>query len=69
MCNHENYEIVGDDYYTNANQDLVEVTKFLCLDCGLEGYKEVVYPVNVTWKDPYQTKLLVRKGESEGNEN
>ena len=47
----------GDDYYVNDNEELVEVTKVVCLDCGLTGVIEIVRPNAPTWNDPYQTTL------------
>ena len=60
-CNHEDYEMYGDDYYVNDDGNMVEVTKVVCLDCGLTGVIEVVRPNTPTWSDPHQTKLFQEK--------
>jgi|TARA_B100000085_G_C18078750_1_gene324070 hypothetical protein len=56
-CEHKEYEAYGEDYYVNDNEEMVEVTKVVCLDCGLTGVIEIVRPNAPTWSDPYQTKL------------
>jgi len=57
-CQHTQYDQYGEDFYINEEGNLVEVTKVVCLECGLTGELKVVRPSEPTWNDPHQTKLF-----------
>jgi hypothetical protein len=64
VCEHENIEMIGHDYYTDADKYGVEVmieeTKFICLDCGSEGHQITIQKPLRWFYDPDQTKLPIQ---------
>lgn len=61
MCNHENYDMIGNDYYFDEEQNTVEVTKLMCFDCLSVGYQKVIRIAKIEWDDPLQTKLNIQE--------
>tara|TARA_R100001015_G_C4519817_1_gene89128 strand:- start:25 stop:213 length:189 start_codon:yes stop_codon:yes gene_type:complete len=60
ICKHENIEMIGHDYYLDDEQNMVEETKFVCLDCGSEGHQLTIQKPLKWFYDPDQTKLPIQ---------
>ena len=58
-CNHEEFEIVGHDYYIDEEQNMVEVVKYFCLGCSRQGEQLTVHEQIKWFDDPNQTKLPI----------
>jgi len=58
-CNHDEFEIVGHDYYIDEEQSMVEVVKYFCLGCSRQG-EQLTVTKQIKWfDDPNQTKLPI----------
>lgn len=60
ICEHKDIEMIGHDFWLDEEGNMVEETKFICLDCGSEGHQLTIQKPLKWFYDPDQTKLPIQ---------